>query len=323
MEPELYSLTHSARNRRLLVVAGVVGAISALATSLWWYQTDHGRIALPEQLSLSSIVISAGPFTASALYTGEKNTLTPLEVVVNGETKNVLDKKLLSDGTEIYILIDSKEKFISNLYIKHANSEIKKITDTPSVKSNLDVSPDATHVVYQEGTVASVQELLVKKAWNVIETDIANPQSRTVTNGITPRYLRDGLILVAKSNSIFSFTTTNQVVASGSPILSLNGSENYALSTDRTKIAIYNTKTRKIDLFDVLPTTAMNYVTSVSAASQPAVVGFIGHKIFTLSESVDSGKKSVFKLINISTPSEFVIVQNPLSLIPQRFYEFK
>lgn len=310
------------RRRKLVYITLFFGAISSIVSLVYIYRYDpNHRIS---SLAQHDVVISAGPFEASSIYTVQSGQLAVIQVNVQGRKENALDMQKLPDGSILYILIDSPDHFVTNMYKVSKTGDVQKITNTDTVKYNLSVSPLGTKAVFQEGVVLNVKDLLQKNDWKISQTDLLTNHTEQVTTGSQPHFVNATTYFVKKDENLIALSTEPHKTATSTKLLSLSNTRAYAQNTRGTRLAFYNNKTAHIDVFAITPNAGISYLASQPARIQPSALAFKGEDvigIFSQSLSKDTGG---ITLINYSkSQSQISTIQNPKNLTPQRITSYE
>ena len=312
----------SGKKRTLLYVTLFFGAVSSIVSLVYIYKYEPSRATTAS--SATHLYLSAGVFEASTLYSIENGALSPLRISVNGKQENVLDAQKVSDGSVLYVLVDSPEHFVTNLYRVRASGSLEKITDTATTKYNLSVNPLATKAVFQEDPITSIKQLSEKTQWTISEIDLSSKRTRSVTTGSKPRYVNTTSFFVVKGAAVFGFSSEPQKNATGTKELSLSAASAYTQNAAGTRLAFYNRTTAHNDVFAITPNAGISYLSSLPARIPPAVLTFIGDDVVGISGSSLAKDHGTMTLINYSKSETAVeTIQNPEGRIPQRLISYE
>jgi hypothetical protein len=278
------------RSQKLIKAVIATGAVSTLVCGYIYFNSS--KLLAPSQNQ--SIVISSGPYRVNPLFVVTKDSSTPVTVTVGGTEKKALDMVHLKDGSTLYSLMESETPLSSNIYKVSAQGAVTQLTNTQTAKFNMAVDPTGTRVVYEESVIKETQDLL-KAPWGITQLTLDTKAVEHITNGVQPRYITSGALLVAQMDGIKLYPAHTAGVATGTPLLSPKLYSFYAVSADGAHVAAYNVKTAKIDTFDVTSSGTLSYVRSDKAARQPLNLIFVGAYPESI-ESIPSPKGTVYNM---------------------------
>jgi Tol biopolymer transport system component len=297
------------RSQKLIKAVIAAGAVSTLVCGYIYFFTK-----VPPSQS-QSIVISSGPYRVSPLFIVTKDSSTPVTVTVGGTEKKALDMVHLKDGSTLYSLMESETPLSSNIYRVDAQGTVTQLTNTVSAKFNMSVDPSGAHVVYEESVIKDVQDLQ-KFPWGITQLTLDTKTVEHITNGVQPRYINSGKLLIAQMDGAKLYPARNAGTASGTPLLPSKLYSLYAVSEDGTHLAAFNGKTGKIDVFDITSAGTLSYVRSEKTSRQPQSLIFSGSSLMSF-ESTMSSKGAVYSVTTYGGKQWSIISQK--GPVAQRF----
>lgn len=278
------------RSQKLIKAVIATGAVSTLVCGYIYFNSS--KLLAPSQNQ--SIVISSGPYRVNPLFVVTKDSSTPVTVTVGGTEKKALDMVHLKDGSTLYSLMESETPLSSNIYKVSAQGAVTQLTNTVSAKFNMSADSAGAHVVYEESVIKDVQDLQ-KFPWGITQLTLDTKAVEHITNGVQPRYINSGKLLIAQMDGAKLYPAHNAGTASGTPLLPSKLYSLYAVSEDGTHLAAFNGKTGKIDVFDITSAGTLSYVRSEKTSRQPQSLIFSGANLMSF-ESTMSSKGAVYSV---------------------------
>lgn len=280
-------VTGSHKLIKAVIAAGVLSTLVCgyiyLNSSKIWTSTQS-----------QSIIISSGSYRASPLFVVTKSSVTPVTVKVQGVEKKALDMVRLTDGSVIYALMETETPLSSNIYKVDTQGVVTQLTQTVSAKFNMSADASGAHVVYEESVIKDAQDLQ-KFPWGITQLTLSTRAVEHITNGVQPRYVNSGALLIAQMDGAKLYPAHNAGTASGTPLLPPKLYSLYAVSSDGAHLAAYNVKTAKIDIFDITTSGTLSYVRSDKTARLPLNLSFNGAYPESI-ESTPSSKGTVYSI---------------------------
>ena len=266
--------------------------------------------------------VSAGAFKPSTLYTvDQKGKMEAITVLIAGKNRSVLDSKKLTNGSTLYIVVDSPETFTSNLYKQGADGTLTRLTQTQSAKYNLTVSTDGTHAAFQEAVIQKQEELVTKKDWIITEISLVDASVHSVATGSDPHYIQGGSLAFVRAGGIFTIHSRTQSMASGTEKLKTYESSAIAINGDGSMLAFVNGKTSQIDEYLIKQDGSFSYRSSKAPKGTPINMAYVGNLLYATTFN-SKGAESSITIVPVSgTAGSSFTYSNPLSLMPQRIYE--
>ena len=322
VEPELHTLTHSARNRRLLVVAGVVGAIAALATSLWWYQTDHARPELSSGTAITAkdIALMIGQFSAAPISVLNKDSVfSPLTLQVSGKELYVIDKVFGKEGSQTYILIEQKDTPVSNIYKKSTTGDIHAVTSSDTVKFMLSTDISTGRFLYLATSTKTEKDLFKHQDNDITMYDPLTQKEQVLAQGKNPHLLNGGDAFIYEKNGKIRIHSISHT--SDTELLSLAHLGPYAINKEGTLLSIFNPITRAVDTYTIIGNSSLSYLSSKKVTTYPTIISYFKGKTYVLSGGELSNKPHPISLEEVDTGKKTSITSN-IPGWPQRAYDY-
>jgi|CXWL01.1.fsa_nt_gi hypothetical protein len=287
-ETDRYGNGNRTPTQQLARSAVIAGALSSLVIGYLFIQgTPFSK------QENTSITISAGSYRASPLYVVTSTATTPVVVTADGVQKKALDMVVLADGSTLYSLIEPGDILSSNIYRVDTQGIATQLTNSATAKLNLSVDMSQMRVAYEESQIKNNQDLLSVSSWDVMQLDLTTHTVVRITKGVQPRYIGTGALLVGQKDGVVLYPPEANGNASSIPIVSPKIYTLYAVSSDGTRFASYNTKTAMIDVFDITPNGTLSYRHSSKAEQHIMNMNFSGKDPVSV-ESTPSPKGMVY-----------------------------
>lgn len=312
------SITPPPKRKRYLVLASV--AFVAMVVLALYYVLVVKKVH--PQLDINRPYISAGAFKASTLYTvNEKGQMQALTLEVQGTARSVIDIKKLTDGSTLYIVVDSPQTFTSNLYSKTPEGVVTPITNTHTAKYNLTISPDESHVAYQEATIQKQEELVTKTDWIISELHLGDSSIHTIALGVEPHYVNGGELAFMRGEALFTVASGLQAMASGTERIKTYATAETAINKQGSHFAFVNGKTGQIDEYFIKNDGTFSYKSSMKPVIAPSNMAYIGDMLYATSFSGKGAESTIsIRPVSGNTQKSFSYT-DPLGLMPQSIYE--
>ena len=302
------------RTNVLLTVTLLAGALSSLIVFIMLYGGHKP--------ALSAFAVSVGPVPASMLYTidAKSGTLTTLLVSVGeGQELPALDVQPGPDGSWYYMLAEPSPTPLSNLYVRHADGSIEKLTDSATAKYNLSYNEaQGGKLAYQSTVFTDDEDFITNQVWDLVVYDLATGEETVVGAGMKPHLTKDGAGIMFHSGKELAFLALGTDVPV--TVMEFPSGVPYAISPDAENLAVYNPTTRKIDTYALTYSASPSYVSSIEAGFMPLTLGYVHERLVAAYASVQDGEY-FYTFSDLTRSGQKPRVVKGLSFgFPQRIY---
>lgn len=316
--PENKHSSAQVRLKRIALIAVILAAIVMIIEfGSIYFNKQTGNVPVE-----STLVVSIGSIFVSPLYKIDlaAGMFVPFTVAVEGKSLPALDVIKTGDDTWYYLLAESPETPVVNLYVKKSDGSVARLTESSTVKYNLSHDSISGKLMFQSLSYESNSDLSEDKDWDLIVYDSTLMSEITVGIGRNPKILPGGQVALFESGRELQSTIIGSNATSSTGI-SLRDSGPYAISTDGSQLAIYNLTTREIDLYSLNQTSA-SYLSSISAIGIPAALGYVHDSLYESHVSQkDAQRFFSFSSMTNTSLKQLNIPAFPNSL-PQRIYAY-
>jgi len=275
-------------SRSILKIVLITGLLASIVSLILMYGGNGGNAS-------KTLEVTFGPLPYGQIYTFYRNSdsFTPMTLEVGGENLPVIDRVMDSNGSEILIALTGKGQHVSNIFTKNKEGIIRQITFSDTLKTNISHDSLLNITLYQSADFSKNQRPFQDFDWSItrLDTRIAEDKEELVAKGKDAILLQGQEKALVYQNGGVSLYSIGEKVAKGEDIMKIAGAYIYATNSNTSKIAIYNTRTKNIDEFNIHSGGFLNYIRSLPVSTPVTALMYISESVAFASG--DSKEKSV------------------------------